>query len=212
MLKLFFTIFGEKNEEEKVQEKYDEDKVGMQPIAACMLSVSALLMPLLGQPPLSCSIAKYASGQSLEFGYAKAFSLEALKGGFICLCIGAAVYLLAVRRNSPLQKLLKTGAKKEGTAAKSSGLAIGSALLGAVKAILSIIDYGMDAPIDLCKMFLSKEQDKKERHTPVYGLIQSALTGSRYETHTITGSFSFALMMTCFGILIILFVLLIKLF
>ena len=112
--------------------------------------------------------------------------------------------LVMVRRKLGLKK-------RKGLRLKLRMMILGKALIKGTAAILSIIDYGMDAPIDLVKALLEKEQDKTERHTPVYGLVKSALTGSRYETHSISGSFSFALMMTCIGILIILFVLVVTL-
>nr|MCR4691797.1 hypothetical protein [Lachnospiraceae bacterium] len=133
------------------------------------------------------------------------------------LAIGGALYFFVIR---------KLAAKNGGYGKKSAAandrnrkqasreVSVGETLLWIAKGSVSciagmirLINYGMDAPVKLFVRFLKKEQKKDERHTPIYGIIGRALTGNRDEFYPIAGGFSFALMMTCAGILIIMFVL-----
>ncbi len=212
MLKLFICLFCESNSDTQKQESFNKDASCMNNCSAAVILFTALLMPLLGQPPIAGFFAGICGDPGVRVAYGSIFSLESLLGGGLSLLIGAGVYLLIVRK-----LLIKDGsyvtlrqalgrADKESAAAKMfAGFfkGAGTVLSEAVK----LIAYGLDAPVDLLKYFLSAEQNKNDRHTPVYGLFSATLTSSRDEAHPISEGFSFALMMTCIGILIILFVL-----
>lgn len=103
MIKLFVAVFVEKNEDEALQKSYDDMKKSyMTPLSATALGISAAVLPIMGALP-SFTMDKVADAAS-GFLNAKAldeainyFSLENLKGGFISIIIGIAVYVLIVR-------------------------------------------------------------------------------------------------------------------
>ncbi len=102
MMKLFFCVFVEKNADPKVQAAYDGASAAdagrpyMNAASAFAILGSAMFMVILGQPAVMTRLAAFMTGnpEILEF---HAFTPGNLKGGFISLGIGAAVYLLVVR-------------------------------------------------------------------------------------------------------------------
>ena len=68
----------------------------MNRLSTCVLLLSAILLPLLGQPAISGRIAAWMTGEDV-FAHFHAFSWTNLSGSLISLGIGAAVYLLVVR-------------------------------------------------------------------------------------------------------------------
>ncbi|MBO5094015.1 MAG: NADH dehydrogenase [Lachnospiraceae bacterium] len=103
MTKLYGCVFVEKNADAAKQERYDAmRKTYMNPVSAAALTVSALVILLLGALP-SLTMDKLADlGQGfLEFERESEqvayFSAGNLKGAMISLLIGAAVYVLIVR-------------------------------------------------------------------------------------------------------------------
>ena len=103
MLKLYIALFIEENNDSKIQEEFDSQMGNyMNKISATVLTVSAVLFPLMGLLPnqIMGSVADLGQGfMHLEAGsYSVAwFSFENLKGAAISLLIGAAVYFLIVR-------------------------------------------------------------------------------------------------------------------
>ena len=97
MLKLFIALFIEKNEDPARQALYDKEGQGMGIAGIISVFGSSLILPVLGQPYVMTRLAMRMSGYE-EILHFKAFSLENLKGGGISLIIGAAVYLLILRR------------------------------------------------------------------------------------------------------------------
>lgn len=103
MLKLYVALFIEKNNDSKVQEEFDSRKGNyMSKISAVVLTISAILLPLMGLFPnqIMGSIADLGQGfmhLEGESYLAAWFSLENLKGAAISLVIGGAVYFLVVR-------------------------------------------------------------------------------------------------------------------
>lgn len=102
MSKLFFAVFVEKNADPAVQEKYDKKTRYMRSETKFALLAPAVLLLLMGLLPHFAmdGIANLGqgflgiSGEAHRTAY---FSFENLKGAFISLLIGAAVYLLIVR-------------------------------------------------------------------------------------------------------------------
>lgn len=103
MCKLFFAVFVEKNKDAEVQKKYDS-LCGryMNRTSSIVLTVCAVLFPLMGMLP-HLTMDKIADlgqrfmgvhGHAHEVAY---FSLMNLKGGFISILIGAALYVVVVR-------------------------------------------------------------------------------------------------------------------
>ena len=83
MAKLYIALFWEKNKDEAKQTAYEEKKRYMQPLSTALLSIAALLLPILG------IIAGIGEG---------VFNIESLWGALLSLLIGAVIYLLIVRR------------------------------------------------------------------------------------------------------------------
>lgn len=107
MTKLYVAIFIEKNNDAAVQASYDGLKGNyMNKTSAFALTVSAVLLPLMGFLPyiIMNGLAdagqelmltqNQLAGESLSVAY---FSLANLKGAVISLIIGALVYLIIVR-------------------------------------------------------------------------------------------------------------------
>ncbi len=82
MCKLFVAVFLEKNVNEELQKEYDAQKKYVSPVSAVLLSVCALLFPIMGMFP----------GDTIEY-----FAWINLKGSLISIAIGVAVYFLIIR-------------------------------------------------------------------------------------------------------------------
>ncbi len=102
MAKLYVVLFVEKNNDAKVQEKYDSLKGKyMNRVSAFALTVSATLLPLMGFFPgtIMNMLADMGQGfmQVKEAGAIAYFSPGNLKGGFISVLIGIIIYFAVVR-------------------------------------------------------------------------------------------------------------------
>lgn len=102
MTKLYIAIFVEKNPDEKRQKEYDENKKYMSLPSSLVLTLSAVLLPVMGCLPniIMRRIAYLGTSimnNSLPAENISYFSLGNLKGAAISVTIGAAVYLLIVR-------------------------------------------------------------------------------------------------------------------
>ena len=100
MLKLFVCVFVERNADAEKQARYDDAPDCMNALSAAVITLSALLLLPLGQPWIVSHIANFAVN---SFGVAEAplrfaaFAGENLKGAAVSLSIGAIVYLAFVR-------------------------------------------------------------------------------------------------------------------
>lgn len=103
MTKLYVCIFVEKNKDSEKQTKFDQLKNKyMNPVSACALLLSAIMMPLLGffAPILMNKIADLGQGFmqfSGEVENVRYYSLANLKGGFTSIIIGVLIYLIIAR-------------------------------------------------------------------------------------------------------------------
>lgn len=103
MLKLFIAVFVEKNADIKKQEEFDRNKNYMKPLSAVCLTLSAIILPVMGFFPkkIMQNIAILAQGflgnhhEPLEIAY---FSWVNLKGAFISIAIGVLVYIFVVKK------------------------------------------------------------------------------------------------------------------
>lgn len=102
MTKLFVAVFVEKNNDEKRQAKFDENKTYMNPLSAIALTGSALVLLVWGLLP------RYTMDRVAEFtqgfmGLEKAghsvryFSPKNLSGALVSIVIGVLVYFLVIR-------------------------------------------------------------------------------------------------------------------
>lgn len=102
MCKLFVAVFIEKNSDEKVQEAYDAKKNYMNPASTIALTVSAVLLPIMGVVP-GMTMNRLADMSQSFMGLVHAghevhyFTWTNLKGSVISIAIGVAVYFLIVR-------------------------------------------------------------------------------------------------------------------
>ncbi len=102
MTKLYIAIFVEKNNDEDLQKRYDEQKQYMNPVSTIALMLSAVYMPLSGIFPYQISDQIANVGQSFmnvssveeKTAY---FSLTNLIGAGYSLIIGVAIYFILVR-------------------------------------------------------------------------------------------------------------------
>lgn len=101
MTKLFVAIFIEKNQNEKLQRKYDDKKKYMNPVSTIVLSASALVLLVWGLFPKLMDKAAELSQSFMrleEFGERVSyFSFENLKGALITLIVASAVYFGFIR-------------------------------------------------------------------------------------------------------------------
>ena len=102
MIKLFVCVFVEKNEDEKVQEQYDNNKKYMGLLSTIVIVVSSFILPFLGFIPTLTS--DKLSSIAYEFfkvdshlHFADYFIWANLKGAVISLVIGLAVYFGLIR-------------------------------------------------------------------------------------------------------------------
>ncbi len=102
MTKLYVAVFVEKNQDEALQEKYDGMKRYMSPLSAGVLSVIAILFPILGILPYKTMdvIADMSEG---FMGWNHAghqvdyFTWTNLQGSLISIAIGVGIYFFIIR-------------------------------------------------------------------------------------------------------------------
>ncbi len=104
MAKLYIALFLEKNNDPALQEKYNARKGSyMNKTSAAALSLSALLLPVMGLFPdkVMNPLADLGHGFMVNgvaaYGRMPWFSLANLKGAFISITIGIVIYFLVVR-------------------------------------------------------------------------------------------------------------------
>ena len=226
MLKLFICIFIEKHPEK--QAEFDKDSRCMNTASAIAVCGSSLFMVLLGQPAVMNRLAAYVTGfhEILEF---RPFILINLKGGAISLLIGACVYLLFVRkvlirrghyvnrwfRHFDLEDsvyrplLLKVFPFVFGNLAAIPGenrILIPDSQV--VFLLLATIGRTLCVSLDALVVLLRKTLLRETRVRGHQPLKAGRFLTLRFETaraiDPIVMNFSFALLMTCLGILMVL--------
>ena len=233
MLKLFICIFVEKNRDEERQERYDSSAKCMNPVSAAAILGSSLFMVILGMPPVTKRLIAFALGEDeiLEFA---AFTLENLKGGAISLAIGALVYLFVVRRllfregsyvNLWPEKLdLEEGLYRPALTKWIPGILLAAAsVFGENKVLGPVCGFCLDmvqktaycfsvsTDYLILEMRNSVLREKKVRKAGMGQVSRFRMLreGTAAAVNPILRNFTFALLMTCLGILMILGVLLI---
>lgn len=103
MLKIFIAVFVERNQDARVQDKFDRMKEYWKPLSRTVLCIAAGVILAMGLLPgiLMDGLADTAGGfLGAENGFVrgKYFSLGNLGGALISLLIGGFVYKMAVRR------------------------------------------------------------------------------------------------------------------
>jgi hydrogenase-4 component B len=233
MLKLFICIFVEKNRDEDVQERYDSSTKCMNPVSTAAILGSSLFMVILGMPPVTKRLIAFALGENeiLEFA---AFTPENLKGSAISLVIGALVYLTVVRHllyregsyvNRWPEKLdLEEGLYRPAlTRWIPRVLPTIASVFGEDKILTPVctfsfnllqkIAYCFSVSTDylILEMRRTALREKRVRRAGVGQVshLRMLREGTAEAVNPILRNFTFALLMTCLGILMILGVLLI---
>lgn len=102
MCKLFVAVFLEKNADAKVQKAYEDKKVYIKPVNAVLLTITAVVVLILGALPTHTmdKLADMAQGfmGAAHAGHAvNYFTWVNLKGSVISIVIGVIVYVFIVR-------------------------------------------------------------------------------------------------------------------
>ena len=204
MLKLFICIFVEKNDDPKVQESFDRPGPYMNLTSSFAIVGSSLFCILLGQPFLSTRLGAFMSGNHhiLEF---KAFTLTNLKGGAVSLAIGAVLYLLVVRgllrKDGHYANYWPAFLDLENLFCRSP-LTRGVFIIWYM--ILRIVEMSTDSLIVLARKTFLREKCVKNRGRR-FGLAGVMAAEIAEAGEPIVSNFTFALLMTCLGIVVMLF-------
>ena len=232
MLKLFICIFVERNRDDKRQEAYEKESTCMDTWSTAAICGSSVFMVLLGQPAVMKKLAFFMTGREaiMEF---HAFTLTNLKGGLISLAIGGAVYLLIVRkvllRDGAYVNLWPEKLDLEDLLYRPLLTSWLPGIFGAIAGVFGenlilrpvcrgvlfaasvfgrALSTSMDALIVLLRKTVVREtkvrtlqsEERRSRAAAFRDQTEAAL-------NPIISGFSFALVMTCIGILLILGVL-----
>ncbi len=250
MLKLFFAVFVEKNETR--QDEFDACRPCMNKESTAAVLFPALLLVLLGVPQAAKCIAAFMTGSESIMSFSP-FTLENLSGTMISLAIGAAVYLLFVRKvlfrkncyvnlwpgkldlenliyrplllrflpfvfghiaavfgeNKILRpvslRMFKAGGAAAGIFGENKILRPAAKAAFYVTAFIGrIFDMSMDGLIVLTRATLLKEKKAVRGEPPKVTKLRIFRQETGDAIESVSSNFSFALFMTCLGILIIL--------
>ena len=204
MLKLFICIFVEENKDPVLQQKYDMPGAYMNLTSTIAILGSSIFCLLLGQPLISTRLGAFMSGNSHILHF-KAFTLTNLKGGAISLCIGGILYLVAVRG------LLKKDGRYTDYWPKWLDLedlvyrGIPARFIFALWCtVLRIVEMSTDTIIVLIrKTFMRETRVRNNSHR--FGLAGVMAAEFSEAAKPIVTNFTFALLMTCLGIIVMLF-------
>jgi hydrogenase-4 component B len=204
MLKLFICIFVEKNDDPKVQESFDRPGPYMNLTSSVAIVGSSLFCILLGQPFLSTRLGAFMSGNHHILHF-KAFTLTNLKGGAVSLAIGAVLYLLVVRgllrKDGHYANYWPAFLDLENLFCRSP-LTRGVFIIWCM--ILRIVEMSTDSLIVLARKTFLREKCVKNRGRR-FGLAGVMAAEIAEAGEPIVSNFTFALLMTCLGIVVMLF-------
>ena len=233
MLKLFICIFVEKNRYADVQEEFDSSSKCMNGVSTAAILGSSLFMVILGMPPVTKRLLSFALGDGKIMEFA-AFTPENLKGSAISLVIGGLVYLVVVRHVLfredsyvdlwPRDLDLEERVYRPALTKWIPGVLLAAASVpGENKALTPVCVYAFKlfegimqlAAISTDGLILGLRRtvlrEKKVRRAGVGRMsrLRMLREGTSEAAAPILRNFTFSLLMTCLGILIILGVLLI---
>ena len=233
MLKLFIAIFVEKNRDPERQERFDRNPDCMNRLSTAAILGSSLFTVILGMPPVTKRLIALALGDR-EILHFSAFTLENIKGSLISLSIGAAVYLLFVRRvlykeesyvNRWPDKLdLEEGLYRPALTRWIPGVLVPvMSVFGENKILTPVCRYGLlfwekiayvvsistDGLILTLRRTLFREKKVRKAGMGRMSRLRMVREGTIDAVTPVIRNFTFALLMTCLGILVILGVLLI---
>ena len=228
MLKLFICLFAEKNADPMKQAEFDRRTAYMNPVSVLAVTGSSLLCPLLGQGFIAKPLAALMTGSD-EILHFRPFTAENLKGSAISLTIGAVIYLGVVRTLArkdghyvnywpawadleeriyrPLMTRILPGIG--GAAAGIFGenvilKPLCKAVMIISAAVLRVLEMSTDTLAVLIRATFLREKKNPDR-VGRPGLAKVMAAELSQAAGPILSNFTFALMMTCIGIVVILF-------
>ena len=229
MLKLFVCIFVEKNSDPVLQARYDRPDSYMNTMSTIAIVGSSFFCILLGQPFVSTRLGYLMTGESHILHF-KAFTLTNLKGGLISLTIGGLVYLLLVRgllrlhgryvdywpRKLDLEDLIYRpvltrllpglGGAVASVFGENKILAPLSRFIFILwSVVFRILEMSTDAVIMLLRKTVLREKYVK-KHSRRGGVVGVMAAEFAEAAKPLMSNYTFAMMMTCIGIVSILFV------
>lgn len=204
MLKLFICVFVQKNTDPEVQKKFDENSTCMNLFSTLSVAGSSIFMVILGQPFVMTHLASFMTGEE-EILHFHAFTLANLKGGLISLCIGALVYVFVVRRvlyrNKSYVNLWPEKLDLENLVYRpvlTKYLVFAGAVVG------RLLSDSLDGLLLLLRRTLFRQRKVLRPDRKRLNFIKKGMMATSEMTESLLSNFSFAMMMTCIGILIIL--------
>ena len=228
MLKLFICVFVQENKNADVQKKYDADRSCMNRLSTAAVTGSSLFMVVLGQPFVMTHLAAFMTGKE-EILHFHAFTLENLKGGLISLAIGALLYVFVVRRvlcredsyvNLWPEKLDLENLVYRPVLVRWLPLIFGeiAAVFGenkilrpAARALVMggsvaarLLCDSLDGILILLRKSLFRQRKVLRPQQKRMNTIKKGFLATSDTLDLLTSNFSFAMMMTCIGILVIL--------
>lgn len=200
MLKLFICVFVEKHPLK--QDAYDAAKPCMNRLSAWTLLISSLFMPVLGIPAVSGRLAAYMTGTH-TFAHFHAFAAENLKGGALSLLIGLGIYLVIIRllfiKDGRYVNRWPEKLDLEDLIYRPLLLTILPAIAGAVARFLAMLTDGI---LILMRRTALRERNRlSEEVNP--GRVHTIRKREQQVAAPVVINFSFAIMMTCLGMLIV---------
>lgn len=186
MMKLYIAVFIQKNQDEKLQSKYDAmAKTYMNPLSKMVLTISALSLPVMGMTSdttmnkLSDMAVSFMKSEPVleEIHY---FSLTNLKGGLISIALGVAFYicivrLILMRRNGTYRNVLPAVFDLE----KLVYVPVIEIVTHALKTICRIMDLFVDKTVVFFRKTIYK--DNPLPHELLEGNMFTHLTGEFLE-------------------------------
>ena len=230
MTKLFICIFVEKNNDEEKQKAFDAKKDYMNRGSSFVIFSSSLLFVILGIPAVFKLMSRIMTDGSSTLAEFSAFSLESLKGGAVSILIGAFIYIVLVRnifiRNKryvnlmpeklDLEMLLYRPLFTDIIPKRIMGgflrifaenrilKPLCSGLFTVFSFIIRLLSMGTDLFFVFLRNTILKERKPTGLNSGRIGFIRKFKLEASEAYAPIIGNFSFALVLTCIGIVIIL--------
>ena len=206
MLKLFIAVFVEENHDPERQEKYRSSRKCMNAASTFAILGSSLFMVILGMPPVTKKLLCFALGND-EILHFSAFTFENLKGGLISLGIGAVVYLVIVRKVLIREdSYVNLWPKKLDLEVLLTPVC--KVVFHELQELVVWFSLGPDSLIVALRRTLFRERKVRRAGVGQISRLRMLREGTRQAVEPVLKNFSFALLMTCLGILVILGVLL----
>ena len=225
MLKLYICIFREKNTDAFRQKEYDRNPRCMNAVSTAVICGPALFMVILGQRQAAVRLGEWMTGSDAVLHF-RPFTAENLQGGAVSLVIGAAVYLFFVRkvilRDGTYRDLWPAWLDLEELLYRPVLTKMLPAVFGRTAALFGenrilrplcrlalpaagifarLLSDSMDAGIWLLRRTIFREKRSLEPERMRGKRFRAA---TRTNLSAILDGFTFALMMTCAGIIVIL--------